>query len=172
MSANKKQVESMIRVNYAGEYAAKMIYTAQEKFTKDPHTKAKIIEMKEQELEHLDYFEQELKNRNIRPSLLMPAWHVVSYALGSVSAILGKKSAMACTIAVEEVITEHYQQQLNSLGEDEAELKKKIQKFKDDEDEHRETAIEHDGKSAPFYRIFSNIVKFGSKSAIEIAKKI
>ena len=162
----------MIRVNYAGEYAANLIYQAQENFIKDPNIKAQIIEMKEQELEHLNYFEEELKKRNIRPSLLMPVWHVVSYALGSVTAIAGKETAMACTIAVEEAITEHYEQQLKNLDDSELELKKKIQKFKDDEDEHRETAIEHNGRSAPFYGLISNVIKFGSKAAIEIAKKI
>jgi ubiquinone biosynthesis monooxygenase Coq7 len=172
MTTKRQKIDSIIRVNYAGEYAANIIYSAQENFTKDDAAKKEISEMKEQELEHLNYFEEQLKSRNVRPSFLMPVWHAASFALGAITAIAGKETAMACTIAVEEAITEHYQEQLDSLDDSEIDLKEKIQKFKEDEEHHKNTAIENDGMSAPCYNIVKHIIKFGSKAAIEIAKKI
>ena len=154
MVSRKKQIEEIIRVNYAGEYAANIIYQAQENFTKDPKAKKQIIEMKEQkELEHLNYFQEQINKRNVRPSLLMPLWHAASFTLGSLTALAGSKTAMACTIAVEEAITEHYQEQIDNLDDSEKDLKAKIQKFKEDEDEHKHTAIEHDGMSAPCFNL-------------------
>jgi len=172
MTTKRQKIDSIIRVNYAGEYAANIIYSAQEYFIQDPTAKKEITEMKEQELEHLNYFETQIKERNVRPSMLMPVWHAASFALGSLTAIAGSKTAMACTIAVEEAITEHYQEQLDALDNSESDLKAKIQKFKEDEEHHKHTAIEHDGMSAPLYNIVKNVIKLGSKAAIEIAKKV
>ena len=45
--------------------------------------------------------------------------------LGFGSTILGKKAAMLCTASVEEVIDKHYQNQIDQIGDDEIELKKK-----------------------------------------------
>ena len=172
MSKFKNKIDEVIRVNYAGEYGAKRIYEGQEMFMCDSNAKKQISEMKEHELEHLQYFENKLKENSVRPSLFMPLWHGMGFALGAATALMGKKTAMACTIAVEEVIVEHYQEQLDSLPESEKELKKKIKKFQNDEEHHKDIGVDNEGLDAPFYRILSNVIKIGSKSAIFLSKKI
>ena len=109
-------ISKIIRVNHAGEYGAKRIYEGQIAFTKDPIAKAKIQEMLDGEKEHLNFFENEISQKNIRPTLFFPIWHIAGYGLGAITAIMGEKSAMACTHAVEEVIAEHYQKQINQLA--------------------------------------------------------
>ena len=128
--------------------------------------------MKIHEKEHCDYFENEIKKRNIKPTKLLPLWDLLAVGLGFGSTILGKKAAMLCTASVEEVIDEHYKNQLRKLGNDEKDLKKKIEKFKEDELNHKNIAYESGATTTGFYSIMDKIIRTGSKIAITISEKI
>ena len=131
---NKKILEEIIRVDHAGERGAIKIYEGQllalKTIKQDESLKDKIEEMKEQEKEHLEYFEKEIQKRKIKPTYLLPLWDVMSVALGFGSALLGKKATMLCTASIEEVIDGHYKNQLKKLGNDEKDLKKKLKNLK------------------------------------------
>ena len=171
----EQDVASMIRVNHAGEYGAKRIYEGQlSVLGHDPKMKKLIGHMAEQEQVHLDYFEKEIVARGVRPTALHPLWHAAGYALGALTARLGPEAAMACTVAVEEVISEHYGEQLDALEgkPEEKELRGKIKKFKAEEEEHHDIGLDHDAESAPAYRLLSEAIKRGSRLAIKIAKRV
>lgn len=168
-------IDSMIRVNHAGEYGAKRIYAGQlAVLGKDPELRKLIEHMAEQEQEHLDYFEKQIVSRRIRPTALQPLWHVAGFALGALTARMGAKAAMACTVAVEDVISEHYGQQLEALRHrpQEKKLMEAIAKFKAEEEEHGHIGLENDAENAPAYRLLSKVIKGGSRLAIEVAKRI
>ena len=141
---NQKTLEEIIRVDHAGERGAIKIYEGQllalKTVKQDNDLKDKIEEMKEQEKEHLEYFEKEIQKRKIKPTYLLPLWDVMSIALGFGTALLGKKAAMLCTASIEVVIEDHYQNQLKKIGSDEKDLKEKIEKFKLDEIAHKNKA--------------------------------
>ena len=128
--------------------------------------------MKEQEKDHLEYFEKEIQKRKIKPTYLLPLWDVMGVALGFGTAILGKKAAMLCTASVEEVIEEHYQSQLKKLGNDEMDLKAKIEKFPREEANHKNIAYESGATNKGLYSIMDKVIKTGSRIAITISEKI
>lgn len=166
-----QKLAETIRVNHAGEYGAKRIYEGQ-LAALGKHPVAPVVEhMKHQEQEHLDYFEDEMKKRQIRPSFLIPFWHVAGYAVGYLTARVSEKAAMACTVAVEEVINEHYLEQLATLPDEETTLKAKIEQFRQEELEHRDTGITHHAEQAPAYALLSQGIKLGSKLSIWLAKR-
>lgn len=165
-------LEQIIRVNQAGEYGAKRIYAGQMAILKNDPCYPTLKHMAEQEEEHLKYFSKEIGERMIRPTALMPIWHVLGFAVGAGTALIGKEAAMACTVAVEETIDEHYQEQLEQLGDDEKPLKEAIEKFRQEELEHRDIGLDHDAEQAPGYEILKNIIKLGSKISIELSKRI
>ena len=173
---NKKKIEEFIRVDHAGERGAIKIYEGQllalNTFIKDDDLKKTIEEMKKHEKEHCDYFENEIKKRNINPTKLLPLWDLMGVGLGFGSTILGKKAAMLCTASVEEVIDKHYQNQIDQLGPEENELKKKIIKFREDELHHKDIAYEKGASKKGLYSIMDKIIKAGSKVAINISEKI
>jgi len=173
---DKKILEEIIRVDHAGERGAIKIYEGQllalKTIKQDETLKDKIEEMKEQEKEHLEYFEKEIQKRKIKPTYLLPLWDVMSVALGFSSALLGKKATMLCTASVEEVIDGHYKNQLKKLGNDEKDLKKKIEKFKEDEVNHKNIAYESGATNKGLYSIMDKIIKTGSRIAITISEKI
>jgi len=173
---NKKKIEEFIRVDHAGERGAIKIYEGQllalNTFVKDENLKKTIEKMKNHEKEHLDFFNKEIKKRNIKPTKLLPLWDLLGVGLGFSSAIIGKKATMLCTASVEEVIDEHYQNQINELDSDEKVLKEKIKKFRDDELHHRDIAYEQGASKKGLYSILDKIIKTGSKVAINISEKI
>jgi len=173
---DKNKVKEFIRVDHAGERGAIKIYEGQllalNTFVKDDDLKKKIEEMKIHEEEHCDYFEGEIKKRNIEPTKFLPLWDILGVGLGFGSTILGKKAAMLCTASVEEVIDEHYSNQIKELENDEKKLKDKIIKFREDELHHRDIAYKEGATKKGLYSVLDKIIKTGSKIAINISEKI
>ena len=173
---NQKTVEEIIRVDHAGERGAIKIYEGQllalKTIKQDSDLQTIIEEMKQHEKEHLEYFEKEIQIRKIKPTYFLPLWDVLGVALGFGSALLGKKAAMLCTASVEEVIENHYQNQINKLGDDEKKLKENIEKFKSDETNHKNIAYDSGATNKGFYSIMDKIIKTGSKIAINISEKV
>ena len=174
--SNKKKIEEFIRVDNAGERGAIKIYEGQllalNTFVKDDELKKTIEEMREHEREHANYFEKEIRRRRIKPTKFLPLWDLLGVGLGFGSTLLGKKAAMLCTASVEEVIDEHYQNQIDQIESDEKELKEKIIKFREDELHHKDIAYEKGASKEGVYSIFDKIVKTGSKIAIRVSEKI
>ena len=173
---NKKKLEEFIRVDHAGERGAIKIYEGQllalKTLVKNDELKNKIEEMQIHEQEHCDYFENEIKKRNIKPTKFLPLWDLLGVGLGFGSTIIGKKAAMLCTASVEEVIDEHYQNQINQLENDEKILKSKIIKFRNDELNHKDIAYDEGATKEGLYSIMDKIIKIGSKIAIRISEKV
>ena len=176
MKKTNKRVEEFIRVDHAGERGAVKIYEGQllalNTFVKNDDLKKTIEEMKIHETEHCQFFENEIKKRNIRPTKFLPLWDLLGVGLGFGSTLLGKKAAMLCTASVEEVIDKHYLDQINELGPDEKELKKKITKFRQDELDHKDIAYEEGASKKGLYSIMDKLIKTGSKLAIRISEKV
>ena len=172
-TTNRQILEEIIRVDHAGEFGATKIYDGQIAiFGKNSKIGKTIQHMADQEQEHIDKFNELILEHRVRPTALLPIWNVAGFALGASTALMGEKAAMACTVAVEKVIGEHYEEQLSLLEDDHKDLKKTISKFRDDELEHHDIGIEHDAESAPGYKIMSKVIEFGCKTAIAISKKI
>ena len=176
MKNSKNKVEQFIRVDHAGERGAVKIYEGQllalNTLVKDEDLKKTIEEMKIHEKEHCEYFEKEIKRRNIKPTKFLPLWDLLGVGLGFGSTLLGKKAAMLCTASVEEVIDEHYQNQINQLETDEKDLKKNITKFREDELHHKDIAYDKGATKKGLYSIMDMVIKTGSKLAINISEKI
>ena len=168
----REVVERTIRVDHAGEYGAKRIYEGQLAVLGRTKYGPLIEHMKAQEQVHLDTFSRLIGERRVRPTALLPLWHVAGFALGAATALLGHRGAMACTVAVEDAIDEHYRAQEVILGDDEAELRADIARFRAEELEHRDTGLEHEAEQAPAYRLLRAAIKTGCKIAINISERV
>ena len=173
---NRKTLEEIIRVDHAGERGAIKIYEGQllalKTFKQNEYLKRKIEEMKEHEKEHYEYFDNEIKKRNIQPTKLLPLWDIMGVTLGFGTAMLGEKAAMLCTASVEEVIDGHYKSQLDKLGDDEESLKKSITKFRQDEIDHKNLAYNDGASKKGLYFLLDKIIQTTSKAAIKVSEKI
>lgn len=168
----RRYLEQVIRVDHAGEYGAKRIYQGQLAVLKGTKHEPTIRHMQEQEQEHLDTFSRLIAERRVRPTALLPLWHVAGFALGAATAAMGPRAAMACTVAVEEAIDEHYQAQEATLGEDESALKADIARFRAEELEHRDIGLANEAELTPGYKLLSAAIKLGCKVAIKVAERV
>ena len=171
-TTSRHDIERFLRVDHAGERAAQQIYKGQLAVLANHEMADEIRHMMDQEVEHLETFDSLLNERQVRPSLLDPLWGAAGFTLGVVTAAMGPRAAMACTIAVEEVIGEHYQKQADILGEDERELQATVERFRDEELEHRDIAVEHEGREARHYSLLRKVIQRGCRAAIKIAEKV
>ena len=172
-STDQSVLEEIIRVDHAGEFGATRIYDGQISiFGKKSKIGQTIKHMADQEKEHIETFEKLILNHRVRPTALLPVWNVAGYALGVTTAMMGEKAAMACTVAVEKVIGEHYHKQISLLKKDHKKLKATIKKFAQDELEHHDIGIAHDAEKTPGYKIMTKFIEIGCKTAIAISKKI
>jgi len=171
-AAGAKLVDRILRVDHAGEYGAKRIYDGQLAVLGGSPAGDAIRDMAAAEAEHLAWFDKELVARGVRPTALHPFWHIAGYALGAATALIGPKAAMACTVAVEEAIDEHYSAQEAALGAAEPELKNAIESFHAEELRHRDTALAHEAERAPAYRVMKGAIKTGVRTAIWLAERM
>jgi 3-demethoxyubiquinol 3-hydroxylase len=171
-------IAAMIRVDHAGEFGALRIYAGQlavlSRITGNQEDAAAVAHMAAQEKKHFDSFSQMVRDRGVRPTALEPIWHVAGYALGAATALMGKNAAMACTVAVEDVIDEHYAAQIEKLSavKSEGELKKTVETFRQDELEHRAEALSRGAEQAPLYGLLSSAIRLGCRTAIRLSERI
>jgi 3-demethoxyubiquinol 3-hydroxylase len=173
--AVEKDIEAIIRVDHAGEYGAVRICEGQlavfDALNRTSKAADAIRSMAQQEDRHLKTFDRLVNERKVRPTALEPVWRLAGFALGAATALMGEKTAMACTAAVEEVIDEHYASQLERLHGD-AELKKTVTEFRADEVAHRDEALAHGAEQTPGYRLLSEAIKSGCRVAIKLSERI
>jgi ubiquinone biosynthesis monooxygenase Coq7 len=169
-------IEAMIRVDHAGEFGALRIYEGQLAVLSHKRQAQAAVQsirhMAGQEEAHFETFDRMVKDRAVRPTALEPVWRVAGFALGAATALMGEKAAMACTVAVEDVIDEHYSRQIERLGKSEPELKHTIQKFHADECAHRDAALERGAEQAPAYPLLSAAIRFSCRVAIALSERV
>jgi len=170
--SSRQMLERTIRVDHAGEYGAAHIYAGQLAVLGRGPKGDILRHMQAQEQVHLDTFAGLIASRRVRPTALLPLWRIAGLTLGAVTAALGTRAAMACTVAVEEAIDEHYQQQALALPDSEAPLRDTIERFRAEELEHRDIGLENEAELAPGYRLISAVIKAGCKAAIHISERV
>ena len=170
--APETSLARMLRVDHAGEYGAARIYAGQLAVLRRSETAPLLREMQAQEQQHLERFADLIVRRRVRPTVMLPLWHLAGFALGAATAALGERAAMACTVAVEEAIDAHYGDQIAALDDCNTELRDTLTRFRDDELHHRSIALQHGAEQAPGYRMLSAAIKIGCKLAIRISERI
>ncbi len=167
-----EELARMLRVDHAGEHGAVRIYDGQLAVLGGAPAAAAMRRRRAQEQAHLAGVDRLLPAHRVRPTLLGPVWHVAGFALGAATAMMGEKAAMACTVAVEEVIDEHYAGQIARLGPEHAALGERLDAIRRDEVAHRDEGLAHGAAQAPGYELLTAAVKAGSRLAIWLSTRI
>ncbi|XP_053326730.1 5-demethoxyubiquinone hydroxylase, mitochondrial [Spea bombifrons] len=172
----RAMLDRIIRVDHAGEYGANRIYAGQMAVLGRSSVGPIIQHMWNQEKDHLKKFNDLMVAHRVRPTVLLPFWNVAGFALGAATALLGQKGAMACTVAVEETISNHYNNQIRTLMESDPEkhreLLQTIKTFRDEEMEHHDIGIEHDAEMAPAYSLLKNVIQVGCRAAVYLSERV
>ena len=156
----RQMVERIIRVDQAGEYGAVRIYQGQRAVLgRQASCGEALRRMEDEERRHLDTFNALIGERRVRPTLLQPLWHVVGFALGAGTALLGERAAMACTVAVEEVIDEHYAAPDCAARRGRGHAQADGRRLPRRRTAHRDIALAHGAEKAPAYPLLSAAIR-------------
>jgi ubiquinone biosynthesis monooxygenase Coq7 len=170
-----QELARMIRVDHAGEHGATRIYQGQLAVLGHKPVGRVIRHMAAQEEAHKATFDSLMAKHKVRPTVFSPIWSAAGFALGATTALMGERAAMACTVAVEEVIGEHYAaqvQRLEAAGEpDDQPLAETLSQFRDEELEHRDTGLAHHAEATVGYSLLSAAIKSGTRTAIWLAER-
>ncbi len=174
--AGRTRLAEILRVDHAGEYGAVQIYKAQRAVFETVRGKEALTrdlsEMQGHETVHKERFDALLNEHRVRPTALLPLWHMAAVGLGVGTALMGEKAAHACTEAVESVIERHYADQIVELKDREPALAAELSKFRDEELAHHDHAIEHGSREAPAYRLLTAVIKAGCRVAIKVSERV
>jgi len=170
------RLAEMLRVDHAGELAAVQIYRGQRAVLGAgggrQEIDAQLEHMEAQEARHLARFDTLLTQSRVRPTLLAPVWRAAAFALGAGTALLGERSAHACTDAVESVIEAHYADQIAELQDRDPTLAAELSGFRDDELAHRQEAVDAGAREAMGGALLAAVIKAGCRAAIKISERL
>jgi len=147
--AQRRHVAGLMRVNHTGEVCAQALYQGQALTAKLPTVRAEMQQAAAEEVDHLVWCEQRLRELDSRPSVLNPAWYGLSFALGAVAGAIGDKVSLGFVAATEERVCTHLQDHLKSLPEDDRKSRLILQKMLEDEQRHGDTALQAGGTQFP-----------------------
>ena len=147
--SERRHVAGLMRVNHTGEVCAQALYQGQALTAKLPTVRDEMQQAAEEEVDHLVWCEQRLRELDSQPSILNPAWYGLSFALGAVAGAIGDKVSLGFVAATEERVCKHLQDHLKSLPEDDRKSRLILQQMLEDEQRHGDNALAAGGTDFP-----------------------
>ncbi len=145
----RKHVAGLMRVNHTGEVCAQALYQGQALTAKLPEIRQEMQTACDEEVDHLVWCEQRLKELNSNTSVLNPLWYGLSFAMGAAAGAIGDKWSLGFVAATEERVCNHLRDHLKQLPEDDAKSRLILQKMLEDEQRHGENALNAGGENFP-----------------------
>ena len=147
--SERRHVAGLMRVNHTGEVCAQALYQGQALTAKLPTVREEMQQAAEEEVDHLVWCEQRLRELDSQPSVLNPAWYGLSFALGAVAGAIGDKVSLGFVAATEERVCKHLQDHLKSLPEDDRKSRLILLQMLEDEQRHGDNALAAGGTDFP-----------------------
>ncbi|WP_414981009.1 2-polyprenyl-3-methyl-6-methoxy-1,4-benzoquinone monooxygenase [Congregibacter sp.] len=146
---SQKHVAALMRVNHTGEVCAQALYQGQALTAKLPTVREEMREAAAEEVDHLVWCEERLRQLNSRPSVLNPAWYGLSFAMGALAGAVGDAVSLGFVAATEERVCAHLKDHLRQLPEDDRRSRLILQQMLEDEERHGANALAAGGHDFP-----------------------
>ena len=145
----RRHAAGLMRVNHTGEVCAQALYQGQALTAKLPTVRDEMQQAAAEEVDHLVWCEQRLRELDSRPSVLNPAWYGLSFALGAVAGAISDKVSLGFVAATEERVCNHLRDHLKSLPEEDRKSRLIVQKMLEDKQRHGDKALQAGGSDFP-----------------------
>lgn len=139
----KRHAAGLMRVNHVGEICAQALYRGQALFCRDAAIRDLLLHAAAEEVDHLVWCNQRLKELNSRPSIFNPLWYAGSFTLGLVASRAGTGKNLGFMAETERQVEEHLDRHLDALPPQDERSRRVVAKMRDDEIAHRTTAQDH-----------------------------
>ena len=136
----RKHSAGLMRVNHVGEVCAQALYEAQAFFARDELTRKQFKQAGDEELDHLAWTAERLRELNARPSVFNPLWYAGAFAMGAVAARMGDQHSLGFVVETERQVEAHLNGHLNDLPLQDVRSRAIVTQMRDDEIEHGDAA--------------------------------
>ncbi len=166
----QKHAAGLMRVNHVGEVCAQALYRGQALFCRDASIRDMLHEAAHEEVDHLAWCDERLKELHSRPSYLNPLWYAGSFALGVAASRASTQKNLGFMAETETQVEHHLESHLSLLPENDVRSRKIVEKMRDDEISHRKTAERHG--ATPLPSPVRGLMKFMAKVMTTTAYRI
>jgi len=160
----------LMRVNHVGEVCAQALYQAQKLVARDPQTKELLSRAASEEMDHMAWCEERLKELNSHPSFLNPIWYGASFAMGLLAGLSGDKWSLGFLAETEKQVEKHLESHLEKLPQADDRSRAIVEQMRQDEIEHGSAAIQAGGEVLPqsIQTLMSQISRLMTTTAYKI----
>jgi len=145
----RRHAAGLMRVNHVGEICAQALYRGQAAVCEDPPTRTLLYQAAQEEVDHLAWCEQRLRELKSRPSVFNPLWYAASFGLGILAGKAGVPRNLGFMAETERQVEEHLAGHLVSLPQDDARSRAIVGQMQQDEIGHRVAAEQAGAQSLP-----------------------
>ncbi len=146
---DRTHVAGLMRVNHVGEVCAQALYQSQKLLAKTPETRALLDQAAKEEMDHMAWCEERLKELDSRPSLLNPLWYAGAFGIGLVAGLAGDRWSLGFVAETEKQVERHLDDHLEKLPEADLRSRAIVEQMRLDEIEHGASAITAGGRELP-----------------------
>ena len=145
----RRHVAGLMRVNHTGEVCAQALYQGQAMTARLPTVREEMQQAAAEEVDHLVWCEERLRQLDSRPSVLNPIWYGLSFSLGALAGAVGDAVSLGFVAATEERVCTHLREHLRQLPDEDRRSRLILQQMLEDEERHGENALAAGGTAFP-----------------------
>jgi ubiquinone biosynthesis monooxygenase Coq7 len=147
--AEARHAAGLMRVNHVGEVCAQALYRGQALMCKETSVRKVFETAAQEEVDHLSWCRDRIRELNSHTSLLNPLWYAGSFGLGVLASAAGRERNLGFMAETERQVEAHLERHLIDLPAQDSRSRAVVQQMKEDEVHHRETAEQHGGTPLP-----------------------
>ncbi|MND42528.1 2-nonaprenyl-3-methyl-6-methoxy-1,4-benzoquinol hydroxylase [compost metagenome] len=144
-----RHVAGLMRVNHTGEVCAQALYQGQALTARLPEVRAAMEHAADEEVDHLAWCEQRIRELGSRPSVLNPIFYGLSFGVGAVAGLISDRVSLGFVAATEDQVCKHLDEHLEQLPAEDARSRAILEQMRTDEEQHATSAIEAGGLRFP-----------------------
>ena len=150
MSADEaRHVAGLMRINHTGEVCAQALYQGQALTARLPQVRAAMEHAADEEIDHLAWCEQRIRELGSSPSVLNPLFYGLSFGVGAMAGLISDKVSLGFVAATEDQVVKHLDEHLEQIPVDDAKTRAILQQMREDEQQHSTSALEAGGLRFP-----------------------
>lgn len=148
-AVERQHIAGLMRINHTGEVCAQALYQGQALTAKLPDVRTKMEHAAEEEIDHLAWCEQRLRELDSQPSVLNPLFYGLSFGMGALAGIISDRVSLGFVAATEQLVERHLDDHLTQLPEEDIKSRAILEQMRIDEIEHGNQALEAGGMLFP-----------------------
>jgi 3-demethoxyubiquinol 3-hydroxylase len=166
----KKHVAGLMRVNHAGEVCAQGLYQGQALTAQLTKVKQQMTDAADEEIDHLAWCEQRLRDLDSQPSVLNPVWYIGSLMIGALAGLAGDRFSLGFVAETELQVSAHLQNHLKNLPIQDEKTRAILEKMHEEEAHHADVAKQAGAVTLPAFikQIMKGVSKIMTKTSYHL----